>query len=287
MIRVVLCTVLLLAFGCAPPAPPETLFRFGRSMGVNQNPDLEEVSGLVASVRYRGKFWAHNDSGNPAALFLLDSAGKTVTSFRVAGARNRDWEDIAIGGPDSAAVLFIGDIGDNQEHRQVKYIYCVKEPTDLTSDELSVVDTLMIQFEGRPRDSEALLADPVSGNLYLVTKREREVRLYEIPYPFVSDTLILESVAQLPIQHITAGDISRDGSEILLRNYTSIFYWRRAPGQSVPEALHQPPVELPYEREPQGETIAWAVDGSGFYTLSENGKGERGRLLFYSRVSGD
>jgi hypothetical protein len=256
-------------------------------MGINQNPNLEEVSGLVASVRHPGKLWAHNDSGNPAVLFLLDSTGSTVTSFRIAGARNRDWEDIAIGGPDSAAVLFIGDIGDNQEHRQVKYIYCVKEPMDLEQEELPVVDTLKIQFEGRPRDSEALLADPVSGNLFLITKREREVRLYEIPYPFVSDTLILESVAQLPLQHITAGDISRDGSEILLRNYTSIYYWRRAPGQSVPDALRQPPVELPYEPEPQGETIAWAGDGSGYFTLSENGKGERGKLLFYSRVSGD
>lgn len=279
--------LLLMVVACAAPPPPETLFTLGRTKGINKNHDLEEASGLTASLRYPGMLWAHNDSGHPAELFLLDSTGQTVSRFQITNAKNRDWEDIAAGwGPDSTAQLFIGDTGDNREQNPFKFIYCIREPAPTPGGELTVSDTLIVRFDDRPRDSEALLYDPLSHNLYLVTKREKEVRIYEVPYPSASDTLIVEPVAEIPLQHITAGDISRDGTEILLKNYTSIFYWRRSPGQTIPEVLRQSPVELAYEREPQGEAIAWAADGTGFYTLSENGKGERGRLKFYARKEG-
>lgn len=287
MIRLVPLLFLLSLTGCAPSTPPETLFTLGRTLGINKNHDLEETSGLAASLRHPGMLWAHNDSGHPAELFLLDSTGQTVSRFQIINAKNRDWEDIAAGwGPDSTALLFIGDTGDNREQRPFKFIYCIREPAATPGGEVTVADTLIVRFDDRPRDCEALLYDPLSHNLYLVSKREKEVRIYEVPYPYAPDTLIVEPVAKIPIQHITAGDISRDGAEILLKNYTSIYYWRRSPGQSVPEALRQPPVELAYEREPQGEAIAWADNGTGFYTLSENGKGERGRLKFYSRKEG-
>lgn len=107
--------------------------------------------------------------------------------------------------------------------------------------------------------------------------------LYEVTYPFNGDTLVAQPVLRLPFRHVTAGDISSDGLEIVVKNYHAIYYWKRMPGQSVPDALRQPGTELSYEREPMGESIAWALDGSGFYTLSENTKGERGKLYFYAR----
>lgn len=239
---------------------------------------------MAASTRHPGMLWAHNDSGHPADLFLLDTTGQTVATFRVAGIRNRDWEDIAIGpGKDSTATLFIGDIGDNRQEYPVKYIYCVREPGLETSGDVAVLDTLIIRLDDRPRDTEALLIDPLTQNLYLVSKLEHDVRVYEIAYPYEGDTITVAPALELPMRHITAGDISRDGNEILLKSYTSVYYWKRLPGQSVLEALQQEPFELDYQQEPQGESIAWAPDGSGFYTLSENGKGERGRLLFYVR----
>ena len=281
--RRILFAVCLL--GCAAPQDSTGLFDFGQSRGINQNRSLEETSGLVASQRYPGFFWAHNDSGHPPELFLLDSAAITRASFRIMNAKNRDWEDITRVTIDSTSFLFIGDIGDNERRRGVKIIYCVQEPDDLdASANLNPTQILSIRLAGRSRDVEALMADPVTKNLYLVSKREHKVNVYEIPYPYSPDTLVVEPLLQLPVSEITAADISPDGSEILMKNYTHIFYWIRHPGQSISKALEAPPVILPYEREPQGESIAWAIDGSGYFTISENAKGERGRLYFYRRT---
>jgi hypothetical protein len=258
----------------------------GRVVGVNRNSKLEETSGLAASRRYPGFLWAHNDSGNPPDLFLLDSTGQTSARLRLAGANNKDWEDMAaMTTADSVTWLFIGDIGDNLEKRTVKRIYKLAEPPLDEENDIPVADTLFIRLSDEPRDTEAMLADPLTRNLYLVTKREGEVLLYEIKFPFTADTLVAERTLQIPLRQVTAGDISTDGLEILLKTYDGIYYWKRLPGQSVPDALRQPGTELSYEREPQGESIAWALDGSGFYTLSENAKGERGRLYFYARRS--
>lgn len=229
--------------------------------------------------------WAHNDSGHPAEIFLLDSAAHTRASFRISGAKNRDWEDITRATIDSASVLFIADIGDNKQRHGVKIIYCVPEPENLdSSSTLSPSQTLWIRLAGRARDMEALMADPLTKSLYLISKWEHEVKLYEITYPYPRDTIEVEAVLELPVSKITAADISADGTEILLKSYDEVFYWKRLSGQRIPDALRTPPIILPYEPEPQGESIAWALDGSGYFTLSENGKGERGRLYFYQRT---
>jgi hypothetical protein len=276
---------LLLLTSCTLPKQEQGIFTLGTEKGVNTDRRLEEPSGLVASDRYPGYFWAHNDSGHPAEIFLLDSAAHTRASFRISGAKNRDWEDITRVTIDSATFLFIGDIGDNNQRHGVKIIYCVPEPDNLDSaSDLNPTQTLWIRLAGRARDMEALMADPVTKNLYLISKREHEVKVYEVTYPYPRDTIEVEAILELPVSSITAADISSDGSEILLKNYQEIFYWKRLPGQTIPDALKAPPVTLPYEPEPQGESIAWALDGSGYFTLSENGKGERGRLYFYKRA---
>lgn len=284
MICRVLLLISVLFVACEPPRPDDSPFEAGKELGINTNKHLKEASGLAASVRYPGHLWTHNDSGHPAEIFLLDSLGHTRAEFSLEGIKNRDWEDIAMGpGGDSTNYLYVGDIGDNNAQYKVKMIYCVEEPSLEHIGALPVADTLIVRLSDHPHDTEALMVDPVSRNLYLVTKREKEAWLYEIPFPFQTDTLVAQRVTALPIRHIVAGDISRDGSEILIKSYDHIYYWKRLPGQSIPDALKAAPVKLTYEREPMGESIAWAVDASGFYTLGENGKGERGRLYFYKR----
>lgn len=280
-LRLVLLFLLLMA--ACQSAPTDGPFLPGQVLGVNNNKKLEETSGLAASRRYPGHFWAHNDSGHPTDLFLLDSTGQTQAKFHLAGAHNKDWEDMAAMTVADTTWLFIGDIGDNLRKRAVKRIYQLAEPSIEDEGEVQVSDTLLVRLEDEIHDTEALLADPISRNLYLVTKRQGDAWLYELKYPFEADTLIARRVLHIPLRHVTGGDISANGTEILLKTYDVIHYWRREPSQSVPDALLQPGTPLAYEREPLGETIAWAVDGSGFYTLSENAKGVRGRLYFYAR----
>lgn len=270
---------------CDKANQKEGPFTLGKALGKNTNHSLEEASGLAASERYPGCLWTHNDSGHPAELFLLDSAAKTIGIWRLTNARNRDWEDIALGpGPNGGWWIYVGDIGDNNERYDLKVIYRLPEPSVEDQAGLAVADTLYVRLSGGPRDTEAMMVDPRTNNLYLVSKKEKEVILFEVRYPFLTDTLLAEPVLTLPITRIVAGDISRDGTEILLKSYESIYYWRRTQDETIPEALSNPPVELAYDREPQGEAIAWSRDGRCYYTLGENAKGERSRLYRYSRI---
>jgi hypothetical protein len=96
--------------------------------------------------------------------------------------------------------------------------------------------------------------------------------------------LVAVAVGSLPLTQIVAGDVSPDGREILLKNYNHIYYWNNAAGRSAVLALlHEKPVEVPYEEEPEGESIAWARDGSGFFTISERNPGKKSYLYFYRR----
>ena len=270
---------------CSSTGGNDAPFKKGKAVGTNKNEKLEEASGLVASVRNQGYFWTHNDSGNPAELFLLDSTAKTTKVFTLSFIKNRDWEDIALGpGPEeNVTYVYIGDIGDNLSRYPLKYIYRLKEPSMDDASELTDFKTLVVKLSDGIRDTEALLSDPVSKNLYLISKREDKARVYEILHPFTADTLMAELVCKLPLKSINGGDVSPDGSEILLKDYDHIYYWKKSGNETLVELLQKPALELPYDAEPQGEAIAWARDGSGFFTLSENAKGERAKLYFYKR----
>lgn len=281
-----ICISLFLAH-CSPSSENEGLFEEGRALGTNKNRNLEEASGLEASESNPSYFWTHNDSGNPAELFLLDKNAQTKKVFTLARIRNRDWEDITLGrGPEEdVTYLYIGDIGDNMALYPVKFIYRIKEPTFDQPDTIHSFDTLMVKLQEGNDDMETLMSDPVTKNLYLVSKARHSAWLYEISQPFTEDTLIARKMAVIPLKHVVSGDVSPDGKEVLLKSYEHIYYWKKTADESLVELLKTPGTELPYDRdrEPQGEAIAWARDGTGFFTLGENARGERAKLLFYKR----
>lgn len=251
---------------------------------------LEEVSGLAASRTNPGLLWAHNDSGNPAVVYLVDEALKIRLSCELKGIKNRDWEDIAVGpGPDKTKrYVYVADIGDNSARHAYKYIYRFEEPV-LNNDDSQITitsfDTIVFRLEGETKDAEAILIHPATGNIYLVSKRESPVHLYELKLSeFVADTLTAENISSIPFTQIVAADFSADGEEVLLKNYDQIYYWRLE-GRSLPDALKEKPEVLKYTEEPQGEAITFNLDGSGFYTLSEKITGEKSYLYFYGRNS--
>ncbi len=261
------------------------LFEKGVSVGVNNNRKLEEVSGLIASINFPGHLWTHNDSGNPAKVFLLDEKAKTKRTYELAGVDNRDWEDIAMGpGPiEGTNYIYVGDIGDNVKKYPLKYLYRFPEPRNDDSEIIEHFDTMIVRLEDGIFDSEALTWDPVSKNLYLFSKQAKTCGVYEIKFPFTADTLVAKRLYDISHGNVNAADISRDGSEVLIKNYDNVYYWKKSGNESVAELVRTPPIDLNYAREPQGESVAWSWDGSGFYTLGENAKGERARLYFYKR----
>src|SRR5689334_11793515 len=84
-----------------------------------KNDAINESSGLVASHTSPGAYWTHNDSGDGPFIYAIDTRGESLGTFRVTGATNRDWEDIASGpGPQpNRWYLYIGDTGDNDRVR--------------------------------------------------------------------------------------------------------------------------------------------------------------------------
>ena len=87
-----------------------------------QSDAISESSGLVASRTHDGVFWTHNDSGDAPRIFAIDRSGALLAEVVVEGARNRDWEDIAI---DDTGHLFLADIGNNGSQRLDLTVYKV------------------------------------------------------------------------------------------------------------------------------------------------------------------
>jgi hypothetical protein len=279
--------ILLLFLGCSEKQKNqnERLFSKGINKGII-DVRLMEASGLVESIANPGYLWSLNDSGNPAEVFLIDTLARIrmVCKLKV---KNRDWEDIALGaGPiDGKKYIYVADIGDNLGRYDYKYIYRFEEPSLKEGAKQTILqfDTLVIKLPGKNRDSETLMIDPTNDDLYIISKREKNVHVYLQHYPY-PDTLQPADVLEIPFTRIVAGSISQDAQEVLLKDYENIYYWKRSGEKSLTELLAKTPIELSYKPEAQGESICWNHDASGYYTLSESHEGKIAQLKFYKRL---
>ncbi len=276
--------------GCDSEVSSQSTPKFDAGERLSELTDdrLREASGLAASVKNPGRLWTLNDSGNEPEVYLVDKELKISMTIRLAGVANRDWEDIAVGsGPDSTLTyIYVADIGDNDAVYPHKYIFRFPEPKLGASDHVVISDFERITFELEDgmKDSESLLIDPRSENLYVVSKREFPVSVYEFAWSATTgDTVTASKVASLPMFAIVAADCFERNGDILMKNYTNIYYWENKDNLDVISLLNTTPQQVPYEAEPQGESIAWANDGSGFFTLSERKGNQPTYLYFYSQ----
>jgi hypothetical protein len=251
---------------------------------------LTETSGIVSSRSSSNKWWAHNDSGGGNKIFLLGNDGKNWGEFTLENTTNRDWEDIAMVNDNGKNYILLGEIGDNNAAYNSSFIYKFEEPnvsslTVPTNQTIAQAGIQKIEFQyaDGKRDAETLLADPISKDIYIISKRETQVGIYRLAYPqTTSSVIIAEKIGTLPYSLIVGGDISPDGKEVLLKTYDKVLYWQREISTSLSQLWQQPPLELPYTTEPQGESIAWQADLSGYLTLSED-LGSKAKLYFYKR----
>ena len=121
-------------------------------LGVIEQPELVEASGLVESRKNAHVLWSHNDRNHLNRLFAFNTAGKHLGIYWINGVDNRDWEDMAIGpGPQPGVdYLYIGDVGDNDSVHDFKYIYRVPEPVvDFNQEpvETTIIDVDTIIFQ--------------------------------------------------------------------------------------------------------------------------------------------
>lgn len=242
-------------------------------------PMVTEVSGIADSRKNKGFVWAQEDSGNPSLLYLISHTGAVAKTIFLKGIVNRDWEDLGLYGTN----IYLAETGDNNESFSEYAFYKFAEPEKAT-DTVTNIETIRFCYEDGPHDAEAFLVDEDAGHIYVITKRGSRSALYKIAYPYSSTGLnTARAVGQLPYGGVVSAAVAPGKNEILIKNYTGIFYYTKTAGANIEQALQQSYKTLPYKMEPQGEAITFAADNSGFFTLSEKGFSSNVNLYFYRR----
>lgn len=283
--------------GCEPWATNGSLGKLPGSM-------LAEISGIAVSRKNPGVLWMHNDSGDTARVFAVSLTAqggpKLLATYNLKGVTADDWEDIAIGPVPgrSGDFLYIGDVGDNfnrMPQRPTIQIYRIAEPTVDTSKMNQMLDVTEVERidlaypDGKTYDCEAILVDPKSADIFLLTKNlfARDSYLFRAaPVTTPAGTVMLTGVSDCsgglrPLRFpggekpaITGADISAQGDSIMVRAYSGIYLWNRPAGESIGAALGRTPCVLPMASETQGESIGIAPDGASYYTVGEGAGAE-------------
>lgn len=257
--------VLACAAACAPAGEEPSIHVSGAceapSVWAPLPDEVSETSGVAASRAHPGLFWTHNDSQGDSAIFAVDSGGTLIGRVRVQGATNRDWEDIAVGpcSPDTdAPCVFIGDIGDNNEHRQAVVVYRLPEPDPRNDSVSGPADRLELAYPDAPRDAEALFV--TDRGIHLITKgRSGSIDLFRLAPPYTpARRATLQRVQQIappPTSHsaqVTAAAATADNRTIVVRTYAGLRFFEPDGDTLRPIG---PPADFLGPAQPQGEGV--------------------------------
>jgi len=242
-----------------------------------------EVSGL-ASASTDGILWAHSDAqGAGAVVYAISTDAVLLGTFQLGGVVDYDFEDIARGpGPEAGvSYIYVGDTGDNSERRSGVQIYRFEEPTDYSGGTITGVETIQLSYPDGAHDAETLLIDPLTGDLILV-QRDRDdqgvsgIYVAEAPLDTAGSTvltrtgtLVFGSGSMPGDVDAVGGDVSPDGTLAVVRTHDRVWAFMRDPDQPLYTAFDTPVCETPEVDESKGEAIAYALDGSGYYTGGE------------------
>ncbi|MGH9283348.1 MAG: hypothetical protein ACRD0S_10490 [Acidimicrobiales bacterium] len=240
------------------------------------DPEVDESSGLAASRRNPGLLWTHNDSGDEPRIFCLTAQAARCGTWTVAGAKARDWEDMAAG-PGPAAgepYLYLGDIGDNKGVLEGVVVYRVREPQADAGGATATgaterAEAIPLRYDDGPHDAEALMVHPTTGDLYVITKALVGVGVYKAP----PGTAVLTRIASfdLGVGHLVTGaDIAPDGRRVAVSTYRSGYELTLPESESSFDAIwSQPPQPVDLGLRAQGEAVAYRLDGTGLFASSE------------------
>ncbi|HWJ66995.1 MAG TPA: hypothetical protein VNT31_09985 [Nocardioides sp.] len=237
----------LLSPGAAvEPVPADPVLAF-------TDPAIVESSGLVVRD---GLVVTVNDSGDGNRLFTVDPAtGDTVGVTRWQG----DAQDIEALAPAGDGAVWVGDIGDNAGSRES--VEVAEVPFGRGDREVEAT-TFELTWPDGARDAETLLAHPVTGRLYVVSK-EFIGRLWAAPARLDPDGPNELRLVDEVLGIATDGAFLPDGRHVVVRNYgqAAVYTW--------PALGRVGLLELPVQE--QGEGIAVAEDGT--VLVSSEGQG--------------
>ncbi|HUU81960.1 MAG TPA: hypothetical protein VM243_00525 [Phycisphaerae bacterium] len=202
-----------------PPAPAVDAWR---PVGRIEHEPVSECSGIVASRRYPGVFWVHNDSGHPPVLYAVTETGELVAEVPVKDVTNSDWEDIAT---DDAGHLYVGDVGNNYGFFPIRMIHKIAEPDPYARPvrPARVVETYKYGFDGDRFDAETIC---VRNGEPLVVPRARagKTPMYRLA-PAEGGKYRPAAAAEIPLGSITGGDISADGGRLAVTTPFALYVY--------------------------------------------------------------
>jgi hypothetical protein len=247
---------------------------------------LIEVSGLGFSRLVPDLLWAHNDSGDGANLYGsgIDGGGGPAGGARIVTADDVfaiDWEDMSIVGEDGTpGDIYVGDIGDNRELRAFVFVYRATEPAvgaapiaqGSGAAESVSVERFALAYPDGPQDAEALLVDPLDGDVFIITKGAdgRDPVVYRAASAELTDgaRVVMEAVATLEVDgQVTGADLSHNGDRVAVRTYEEVLVYPRI-DDDLARTFAEEPCVFAGPDEPQGEAVAFDLD-DGIVVVSE------------------
>ncbi|CAN5545618.1 hypothetical protein BH11ARM1_BH11ARM1_10130 [soil metagenome] len=195
---------------------------------------IDEMSGIAKSRTFEDTYWVHNDSGDKARIFAIHANGKSIKpswdadykGLRINGAKNVDWEDIALDGQ----TLYISDLGNNGNKRQDLTIYVLPEPNPNTMTEATVTKTLRVKYPDQTAfpptgkytfDCEAIFV--LHGKIFVISKDRLNrllpattATLYRLDTDFEDKVNVLTKVDSATGLRgwVTGADVSPDGKTL-------------------------------------------------------------------------
>jgi len=273
-----LCLVGTVAFSGEPDKPPEVHpnvanIQLEMPVKCGELPKVvNESSGLIKSRKYHDKdvFWTHNDSGDSARIFAVDSKGKLLREVAIPDAKNRDWEEISI---DAKGRLLCCDIGDNGRKRPEITLYRLPEPDALDEKEKIAapeVFTFTYPKEHGAQDAEGLFV--LGDAAYLFTKDINLTRCYKLPLPETAPKAAVEAElvgTMTAITLVTGAAISDDGKRLALLTYISVNVLDLPETEKKTHPLLTAPRRARLAIMGQCEAVAW--DGDDLLITNEGG----------------
>lgn len=256
-------------------------------VGTIDSAEISESSGLVNSPCQSQILWTHNDSGDNAFIFALDKTGKKLATFKIEGAKNIDWEDLAIRKEPATGecFLYIGEIGNNARSRSEFTVYKVKEPAVTGATDSSkknplsteAAEAIKFEYPDFRHDAETLLVHPSTGDIYVLSKRMSGASaVYKLKAGFdLSKTNTLEKITDFTVPAVpngllTGGSISPDGKRVVICDYFAAYeIVLPKSAKNFDEIWKQKPQKIELGQREQGEAIAYAADGKAIYATSE------------------
>mgnify|MGYP006288888233 CR=1 FL=1 len=222
------------------------------------NDTLTEISGIATSTTHKDIVWAHNDSGGGPYVYAVDIANCEIKAKLTLGSTDaRDFEAIAVG----KDRIWLADIGDNLDSWSNVELLSFKEPTQLR-DETITPRKYRFTYDDRPHNAEAIMVDPNTNQVWIITKQLAHGSLYALPNPLSTTHLNIATKLKRQGGLVTDASIAPDASTYVVRDYVNAKLY-----QGLPPGKKSDEIVLPVQF--QGEAITWTADSSALIVASE------------------